>query len=178
MAALSTVARHPGLLSAEIVRAMNLIARDDRTIFVGQSVRYDGATIYTTLEGVPEHKRLEMPVIEDFQLGFCIGLSLTGKIPICIYPRMDFVLLAMNQLVNHLDRIELMSGFKPRVIIRTRIGATAPLDAGVQHTGNYCWAFRKMLRVVRVFELSRPEDAGIYQEAVESGHSWVIAERG
>ena len=50
--------------------AMLELAKDERVVFVGQSCRYDGAAIYETLEGVPMEKRIEMPVIEDFQLGY------------------------------------------------------------------------------------------------------------
>ena len=81
--------------------AMLKLAEQENVIFVGQSVRYDGAAIFDSLKGVPMEKRLEMPVIEDFQMGFCTGLALAGKLPICIFPRIDFMLLCANQLVNH-----------------------------------------------------------------------------
>ena len=48
-----------------------MLAHEPRTIFVGQSVCFDGATIYDSLDGVPMAQRLEMPVIEDFQMGYC-----------------------------------------------------------------------------------------------------------
>ena len=128
---------------------MRWLAADPHTVFVGQSVAYDGARIYDSLAGVPMEKRLEMPVIEDFQLGYCTGLALAGKFPICIYPRIDFMLLAMNQLVNHLDKFPLM-GWHPKMIIRTCVGAKTPLDAGPQHTQDHTDAFRAMLDTVRV----------------------------
>ena len=109
--------------------AMLMLAMDERTVFVGQSVRYDGAAIYHSLEGIPIHKRVEFPVVENLQLGYCTGLSLAGKLPICIYPRMDFMLLAMDALVNHLDKLPAF-GWKPKVIIRARVGQRKPLDAG------------------------------------------------
>src|SRR5262245_57528246 len=77
----------PVLGFAEAVNlAMRELAKDARTLFIGQSVAYDGATIFHSLEGVPMAKRIEMPVIEDFQMGYCIGLSLAGLVPISIYP--------------------------------------------------------------------------------------------
>lgn len=162
-----------------INEAMLMLAADARTIFVGQSVAYDGSTMYYSLNGVPQHRRLEMPVIEDFQLGFCIGLSLRGRIPICIYPRMDFLLLAMNQLVNHLDRFCEMGDFRPKVIIRSRVGPTKPLNAGPQHTGNYCVAFSMMLRNINVVELSRADDViPCYSDALASQHSTLVIENG
>lgn len=155
---------------------MRKLAEDPRTVFVGQSMRYDGAAIYHSVEGVPMEKRLEMPVIEDFQLGYCIGLSLTGKIPICIYPRMDFMLLCMNQLVNHLDKLP-MFGWKPKVIIRCRVGQKTPLDAGPQHTQNHTEAFKSMLKSIHVWELRTVQDVeSVYPLALEVPYSVVIVE--
>ena len=70
-----------------------------------------------------------MQVAEDMKMGISIGMALDGLIPISIYPRVDFLLCAINQLVNHLDLIEEMSNgeFIPGIIIRTQIGNTKPL---------------------------------------------------
>lgn len=183
MAALPIAAESAGVLTmnftTEVNAAMRMLAQDARTVFVGQSVRYGGATMYYTLEGVPEDKRLEMPVIEDFQLGFCLGLSMIGRLPVCIYPRFDFLLLAMNQLVNHLDRLCEMGDFRPKVIVRTRVGPKQPLDAGPQHSGNYTTALCSMLRNVRVFELTSADQVmPVYTRALEYPESCLIVENG
>jgi len=155
---------------------MRWLAEDARTVFVGQSLRYDGAAIYHSLDGVPMDKRLEFPVVENLQLGYCTGLSLTGKLPICIYPRMDFMLLAMDQLVNHLDKLPVF-GWKPKVLIRARVGQKKPLDAGPQHTQNYTHAFRQMLTTVDVHELRHAEDVvPAYKLALRSERSTIIVE--
>lgn len=160
-----------------VVNAMNMLGENPRTIFVGQSVRYDGARIFTTLDGVPMDKREEHPVIEDHQLGYCIGLAMIGKLPVCIFPRIDFMLLAVNQLVNHLDKIPDMWGIRPKVIIRTTVGRKKPLDAGPQHTNNHTDAFRLMLNSVNVRELRfASEVVPTYHEALESAYSWLIVE--
>src|SRR3990167_3770724 len=157
--------------------AMLMLAADNRTLFVGQSVVYDGATMYHSINGVPADKRLEMPVIEDFQLGFCLGLSLRGRIPICIYPRFDFLLLAMNQLVLHLDRFCEMGDFQPKVIVRTRVGPTKPLNAGPQHCNDYTNAFALMLRNVSVVKLVRAEEVmPAYERALSAPESSLIIE--
>ena len=162
--------------AAEVNLAMRLLAQDERTIFIGQSVCYDGAAIYHSLDGVPMSKRMEFPVVENLQLGYCTGLSLTGKLPICIYPRMDFMLLAMDALVNHLDKLP-MFGWRPKVIIRARVGQKTPLDAGPQHTQNYSTAFRQMLHTVEVLELCRAEDVlPAYAVALKNKNSTIIVE--
>mgnify|MGYP001574843963 FL=1 len=127
-----------------ITNAMGMLAEHQNTLFVGQTVIYGGQAMFATLRDVPKDRRIEMPVAEDFQMGFCTGLALEGFIPVSVYPRWDFLLLAANQLVNHLDKLPLMGNFRPKVIIRTGVGPTVPLDAGPQHTQNHTAAFRLM----------------------------------
>lgn len=162
--------------STEVTRAMRLLAQDERSIFIGQSVCYDGAAIYHSLDGVPMSKRMEFPVVENLQLGYCTGLSLTGKLPICIYPRMDFMLLAMDALVNHLDKLPRF-GWSPKIIIRARVGQKRPLDAGPQHSQNYTNAFRQMLTSVEVVELRYAAAVlPAYEAALRNQHSTIIVE--
>lgn len=160
-----------------VTDAMTMLAQHPKTVFVGQSVRYDGQAQFDTFSSVPMDKRIEMPVAEDFQLGFCTGLSLQGYLPISFYPRFDFLLLACNQLVNHLDKIPLMSGYRPKVIIRTCVGQTKPLNAGLQHTQDYTDAFRMMFHTVRVDRVHTPDDVKrAYNMALDYEHSTIIVE--
>lgn len=162
--------------NAAVNAAMCALAVQPHSIFVGQSVCYDGAAVFNSLEGVPIDKRLEMPVIEDFQMGFCTGLALAGRLPVCIFPRIDFMLLAANQLVNHLDKLPHF-GWHPKVIIRTTVGAKKPLDAGPQHTQDHTLAFNMMLESVRVEQVRTPEEvADAYQRALARRQSTLIVE--
>src|SRR3990167_9571398 len=134
----------------EITKAMALLAQHPKTLFVGQAVRYDGQRAHATFKDVPMDRRIEMPVCEDFQMGFCTGLALEGYIPVCFFPRWDFAILAANQIVNHLDKIPLLGGFRPKVIIRTAVGASSPLDPGPQHTQDYTRQFADMCKTISV----------------------------
>ncbi len=165
----------------ELMKAMELLAQDERTIFLGQTVGYPGSRFtYGTLEKVPFSKRIEMPVAEEFQMGASIGLALAGYIPISIYPRFDFLLLAANQLVNHLDKMEEMSSgqFKPKVIIRTIIGSRHPYP-GPQHCQDHTDAFKLMLTNVDVVRLNEARDiVPAYQRALENERSTLLIEIG
>jgi pyruvate/2-oxoglutarate/acetoin dehydrogenase E1 component len=164
------------LFAKAINEAMLLLAEDPRTVFVGQGVVYGGIAMAASLDGVPMSKRVELPVIEDFQMGYCIGLALTGKVPICMFPRFDFVLLAANQLVNHLDKLPRF-GWHPKVIIRTAVGSRYPLDAGPQHTQDHTAAFRMMLQSVEVRYCWDAEQASIvYAQALAAEGSTLIVE--
>jgi len=163
--------------TGELTRAMEMLSRHPKTIFVGQNVVYGGQRMCATFKDIPMDKRLEFPVAEDFQLGFCIGLSFEGYIPVCVYPRMDFLVLAFNQLINHLDKIALVSTFRPKVIIRTAVGSKKPLDAGPQHTQNHCSALWAMLKTVEVYECLTPTQVmQSYKAALISPKSCLIVE--
>jgi len=144
----------------EIIRSMEWLAKKDDTIFLGQAVKYSGNAMYNTTKTVPEGKLVELPVFEDVQMGMSMGMALEGFVPITSYPRFDFLICASNQLVNHLDKITIMSEgqFQPRVIIRTSIGSRIPLDAGEQHTQDHTQAYRNLLKRADVVILEESDD--------------------
>ena len=143
----------------ELIKSMSFLGRKKDTVFIGQSVSYSGNAIYNTLTEVPLSKKIELPVFEDVQMGMSIGMALNGFVVISCFPRFDFLICAMNQLVNHLDKIRQMSRdeIKPRVLIRTSIGSKAPLDGGPQHTQNYTNEMKKILNEVKVVFLDKPK---------------------
>ena len=161
----------------ELTHAMTMLGRDARTLFVGQQTVYDGQRMHASLVGVPMEKRIEMPVSENFQMGFCTGLALEGFVPVCSFPRWDFAIIAADQLVNHLDKITELSTFAPKVIIRTAVGSRKPLDPGPQHTQNHSSAMRQMLKHIPVEELKRAEDImPAYKWALDCPHSVIMVE--
>lgn len=157
---------------------MTHLAQHPRTLFVGQSVKYDGQRAHQTFAGVPVERRIEMPICEDFTVGFCTGLALEGYIPICFIPRWDFLILAANQIVNHLDKIPLLGGFRPKVIIRTAVGTNRPLDPGPQHTQNHTHAFESMVDTITVHQLfSAHEVRATYERIIDTPQSCIVVER-
>jgi len=154
----------------ELTRSMEYLGKFDNTIFIGQSVEVAGTAMRNTLLNIDDNKLVEMPVDEDFQMGLSTGMALTGLIPISIFPRWNFLLLATNQIVNHLDKLkEITQNKNPgKVIIRTGIGSVIPLHPGPQHTGDFTEAFKLMcpnLNIVRLDKTSMIFDE--YQKAYE-----------
>lgn len=170
-----------GAYADELTRTMTWLADQPGTIFLGLAVTYPGTFMSRTLAGIPFEQKLEMPVAESFQLQFSVGLALTGYLPISIYPRQNFLLLAMSDLVNLLDKLPAMSNgeVKPKVIIRTAAGYTKPIFPGHQHVGNYAGAFKQMLTWVEVVELNSAADIfPAYRRAAEREWSTLIIEYG
>lgn len=160
-----------------VCQEMKKFAQSADVIFIGQQVAAED--FYGTLAGIPMEKRIEMPVAEELQMGMSIGMSLKGLLPVSIYQRMDFLPRACDQLVNHLDLIrEISSGkFNPKVIVRTTVGVTRPLDVGLQHNKNLIEGFRKLLRNIKVIDPKTPEEVcRAYQSARECNGSTIIVE--
>ena len=165
---------------SEIKRSMNMLAENEKTIFVGQAIEYPGTAVTHQVKELMEIKKLEMPVAEDFQAGFCLGLALEGHIPICIYPRFNFAFLACNQIVNHVDKFPyLMKNSLPKIIFKVCVGSDKPLDPGYQHKGNYTQAFRLLCDTIEVVELTNSTMVyPAYEHALnrEDGRSTIIVE--
>ena len=144
----------------ELIRSMEWLGDKDDTIFLGQAVKYSGNAMFNTTKTISDDKKIELPVFEDVQMGMSLGIALDGMVPITCYPRFDFLICATNQLVNHLDKISIISKgqFQPRIIVRTSIGSRVPLDAGEQHTQAHTLAFKNLLKRVEVVVLDESED--------------------
>ncbi len=163
----------------ELIKSMNWLSKKKNTVFIGQSVNYSGNAIFNTLKDVSKSKKIEVPVFEDLQMGISTGMALNGFVPISCYPRFDFLILAMNQLVNHLDKLQIMSEkvYKPKVIIRVAIGSKKPLNGGVQHTQDYTDTMKKILTEVNVVLLNEPKKIfKEFKKAYTANYSSMIIE--
>jgi pyruvate/2-oxoglutarate/acetoin dehydrogenase E1 component len=165
----------------ELKRSMEWLGEQNDTIFIGQAVEYAGTGMTNTLKDVSTDKLMEMPVNEDMQMGITNGLAMNGFVPVSIYPRWNFLLLGVNQLINHLDKLPMISDYKTKAIIRTAIGSERPLHPQWQHVGDYTEAFEKMLTNVEVIRLDEPEQIfEAYQKAYNrtDGKSTILVEWG
>lgn len=171
-----------GAYRDELLRAMKHLSQIDNSLFLGQAVAVPGTAMYGTLADVPMERRLELPVEEDLQMGMSIGLAMQGWLPVSIFPRWNFLLLAANQLVNHLDKLgEMTRVTPPKVIIRTSVGSERPLHPGPQHTGDLTDAFAQLLPNVNVVRLDEAHQiCPAYQLAAErtDGKSTLLVEWG
>ena len=167
----------------ELTRSMNFLAQDPRTIFIGQAVAVAGTSMTNTLREVPANRLLELPVAEEMQMGMTTGLAIAGLVPVSIFPRWNFLLSAISQLVNHLDKVQIMSngGYNAKAIIRTGIGSDRPLHPQYQHVGDYTDAIRAMCTTIEVIRLEEPSEIfPAYERALlrEDGRSTILVEYG
>jgi len=166
----------------ELKKAMSLLADNPKTLFIGQAVEYEGTGLFESIKHIPQNKKMELPVAEYFQSGLANGIAIEGGIiPISIFPRCNFLLMATDQIVNHLDKFITMSEGRctPKVIIRVAVGSEYPIDPQCQHKGNFSSAFRSMCKTIDIIELNEPEEiVPAYLKALnrEDGRSTILVE--
>lgn len=142
-----------------IAKCCSEYAKDPDVRFIGYNT-FCGSKMYGTLQDVVEDCTIESPVSENLMVGLAMGMSLEGLKPVVCFERHDFILLALDAIVNHLDKMPWLSGdqFDFNVVIRAIVGSKTPLQAGVQHTQDYSTILRKMLTHVKVLEPKTPKE--------------------
>jgi pyruvate/2-oxoglutarate/acetoin dehydrogenase E1 component len=112
------------------------MARDPSVVVFGLGVD-DFRGIYGTTTGLAEKfggdRVFDTPLSEDAMTGVAIGAALGGLRPIHVHIRMDFLLLAMNQLINMAAKMRYMFGGAASVplVVRAIIGRS--WGQGAQH---------------------------------------------
>jgi pyruvate dehydrogenase E1 component beta subunit len=103
------------------------LAADPAVYIIGLGVPDPRGIFGTTIGLAAKHgsKRvLDMPVAENAMTGIIIGSSLVGMRPIMTHQRIDFVLLALDQIINNASKWHYMFGglMKVPLVIRMIIG--------------------------------------------------------
>ena len=114
-----------------------LLKQDPKVIVFGLDVD-DPKAIYGTTKDLPKKYGADRvfgtPLSEDAMTGTAIGMALAGLRPIHIHIRMDFILLAMNQLINIAAKSHYMYGGQVNIpiVVRAMIGKS--WGQGAQHS--------------------------------------------
>lgn len=113
------------------------MARDRSVIVLGIGVD-DFKAIYGTTKGLVEkfgrERVFDTPLSEEGMTGIAIGAAMAGLRPIHVHIRMDFLMLAMNQIVNLAAKSRYMYGgaVSVPIVIRSIIGKS--WGQGPQHS--------------------------------------------
>jgi len=114
-----------------------LLEADPSVFVLGQglwSPWYVGASMKDIDKEYGRHRVLDTPVSENATTGVGVGAALTGMRPIVVHPRMDFMMLAMDPIVNQAANWSYMfdGRIRPSVVIRAIINRGG--EQGAQHS--------------------------------------------
>jgi pyruvate dehydrogenase E1 component beta subunit len=114
-----------------------LLASDSRVFVIGQglwSPWYAGGS----LDGLDREfgcaRIVDSPVSENAVTGLAVGAAIAGMLPIVFHPRMDFMLLAMDPIVNQAANWSYMFGGRTCVPLVIRAVINRGGEQGAQHS--------------------------------------------
>lgn len=115
------------------------MAQDERVITYGLGVS-DPKSIFGTTAGLQDRfgdeRVFDMPTAENAMTGVAIGAALQGIRPVMVHQRLDFFLLAMDQLVNAAAKWHFMFGGGASVPITIRLILGRGWGQGPTHSQN------------------------------------------
>lgn len=155
------------------------MALDPSVVVIGQGTR-DRGYIFGSVEGLFEKygpaRVIEMPLSENAIAGICVGAALNGLRPMLILQRVDFVFLALDQLINHASKYHFMFGGKVKVPVTVRLIIGKGWGQGPQHSQSLHSMFAHFPGI-RVVMPSSPYDAkGLLLNSVFADDPVIIFE--
>lgn len=112
--------------------------RNDSACFViGQGVNnpwFVGRTTTGLMEEFGPMRIMDSPVSEAAMTGACIGAAMAGMKPIVFHPRMDFMYLTLDQVVNHCASWHYMFNGRVNVPVVIRGIVNRGGEQGAQHS--------------------------------------------
>ena len=157
---------------AEAIREghAQLLARDPRVFLIGQglwSPWYAGGSLENLDCEFGRERLLDSPIAENAVTGLGIGAALAGMRPIVFHPRMDFLLLAMDALVNQAANWSYLFNGRASVPLVVRAVINRGGQQGAQHS-QALHALFMHIPGLKVVMPSTPADAkGLLIAAVE-----------
>lgn len=94
------------------------MSSDDSVVVIGQGVKspwYVGNTCKGLIEKFGEDRVIDTPVSENAITGAAVGAAIVGMRPVVIHPRVDFMMYALDPIINEAANWHYMSGGKASV---------------------------------------------------------------
>jgi acetoin:2,6-dichlorophenolindophenol oxidoreductase subunit beta len=138
------------------------LSTDESLILMGLGVNDPKGVFGTTLDLYKEFgctRVIETPTSENAMLGVAIGLAIQGHKVVSIHQRLDFFLLAMDQLVNGASKWNYMFGGETPIPITVRLILGRGWGQGPTHSQNLHALFTH-LPGVKVVMPALAQDAG------------------
>src|ERR1700728_1037978 len=120
---------------AAVQEALQLeMERDDTVLFYGQDVAPSDED--PLVQAFGRDRVRVSPISETAEIGMAIGAALAGYRPVVELLMAEFMLVAMNQVVNEAPRFRYMSGGRVKVPLVLKAGYGFTAGWAGQHTGS------------------------------------------
>jgi pyruvate/2-oxoglutarate/acetoin dehydrogenase E1 component len=155
--------------------------RDDSIIVFGEDVAAAGG-VYKVTKGLLEEfgpeRVMDTPISEVAIVGAAIGAALMGLRPVAEIMYMDFLYIAMDQLITHAAKLRFMSGGQLRLPLVVRTQYSLGRAHGAQHSQFFPSAFLQAPGL-KVIAPGTPKDAkGLLKASLRSADPILFIECG
>lgn len=129
----------PELKYAEAIRAAldAEMEQDERVVLMGEDIGPLGG-VFTVTQGLQERygeaRVLDAPICENGMVGFSIGAAVEGMRPVVEIMFSDFVILALDQIINLGAKVRFMSDGQFSVPLTIRMPGGGGTNHGPQHS--------------------------------------------
>ncbi len=155
------------------------MTRDERVFVMGEEVGvFDGAYKVTAglMQEFGEERVRDTPIAEEGFVGAGVGAAMLGERPVVEIMTINFLLVAMDQVINHAAKIGAMFGGEVRcpLVIRTPNGGGNQLTAQHSQSFDQWFASTPGLKVVSP---ATPADAkGLLKAAIRDDDPVLVIE--
>lgn len=163
-----------------ILEGLDLLLKSDPdTYILGEGVD-DASGIFGTTKGLIERygtdRVVDIPLAENGMTGIAIGTALTGMKPIFVHMRPDFMILALDQLLNHAAKWSYMSNGEVPVPLTLRAVSGRGWGSAAQHSQNIQGLLTYMPGIKVVMPATAYDAKGLLIAAVREPNPVVILE--
>jgi pyruvate/2-oxoglutarate/acetoin dehydrogenase E1 component len=154
------------------------MSRDSSVYLFGEDIALGGPFGVTKglAENFGKNRVVNTPISEGTVMGLAIGAATAGLRPVVEIMFIDFITLAMDQLVNHAAKLHYMSGGQLKISLTVRVQSGISGNMGAHHSQSFeSWlAHVPGLKVVMP---STPSDAkGLVKSAIRDDNPVVFIE--
>lgn len=159
---------------------------DPKVIVLGEGVAQPGYIYDTTLPLINRfgaERVIETPIAEAALTGITLGASLAGLRPVLMHMRNDFLLVSMDQIVNHIAHWKKVFGDDTPLVIRAIIARG--WGSGCQHSQSFHALFAGYEGLQVLMPYTPYDVKGLFLSAVASPkpvlfleHRWLYSDRG
>ena len=153
--------------------------RDSSVVFMAEGIA-DPSAVYGTTEGLGQHidqeRIIEMPLSENGLCGVAVGAALMGKRPVVSLHRVEFALLAMEQIVNNAAKAHYISNGRHKVPLVIRMIVGRGWGQGPEHSQSLETVFSHFPGLKVVMPTYPGDGKGLVIAAVEDNNPVLMIE--
>ena len=155
------------------------MAQDSNVYIMGLGVP-DPKGIFGTTSGLSakygSDRVMDMPTSENAMTGIAIGTAILGMRPIMTHQRVDFFLLALDQLINNAAKWHYMFGNQMKVPLVIRLIIGRGWGQGPQHSQSLHSFFAHIPRLKVVMPATPYDAKGLHISAIEDDNPVIYLE--